>query len=93
MAATARWLTQLVREACERPEERVRFLADARDDASTLRALQGITASLARTVPRAAMAHEMIGELLARCDEKGQLPEEEVPTLRHLTMQLETSLA
>ena len=37
MEATARWLERFVRETCARPEPRVVWIPDARDDASTLR--------------------------------------------------------
>jgi hypothetical protein len=84
MAATARWLERFVRAASERPEPRVPFRASARDDASTLRAIDAITGALEAIDPRAAVARSMAAELARCCDSTGRLPEarrQEAPAL------------
>ncbi len=93
LAARARWLERLVRAACARPEERVRFLQDGRDDASTLRSLVGLVAPLAVVSPQAAMGRDMAEGLLRRCDAKGHLPEALRPQLSQLVHALEAGLA
>jgi hypothetical protein len=84
MAATAKWLELLARDACERPEPTVRF-TDARDDASTLRSL---VAMLDGVHPQLADTAKM---LLRGCDAKGQHPEPAL--IRGLVMKIEAGLA
>lgn len=91
--ATARWLERLVREACARPEPRVRFLPSARDDASTLRSLAELTRVLEPLSPLAALARQAAEQLLARCDASGRLGDLERPALLHLLHQVEEGLA
>jgi Zn-dependent M28 family amino/carboxypeptidase len=93
LAARARWLERLVRAACARPEERVRFLADGRDDASTLRSLAGLTSTLAGVSPAASMGREMAEGLLKHCDAQGRLPEAIRPQMQQLVRALESGLA
>jgi hypothetical protein len=84
MAATALWLERFVRETCERPEPRVTFRAGARDDASTLRSIDALTAALEPIDPRARIARGMAAELAKLCDSSGRLPKsrsEEAPAL------------
>jgi Iap family predicted aminopeptidase len=84
VAATARWLESLVRAMCERPEGRVAFRRNVRDDAATLRSMDAITAALEAFDPRASMARGMAAALLKICDADGRLPEarrEEAPAL------------
>lgn len=59
MAATALWLEQFTRETCERPEPRVRFLEDVRDDASTLRSLSEIATALLPAMPQAVGVNQL----------------------------------
>jgi hypothetical protein len=91
--ATARWLERLVRAACARPEERVRFLPHANDDASTLRTVHALAAALAPLSPMAGEAAGMASALLSRCDAQGRLPEAERSEAQMLVHQLESSLA
>jgi peptidase M28-like protein len=84
MAATARWLDCFVRAMCERPEPRAAFLASARDDASTLRSIDALTAALEPLDPRASVARSMAAELAKLCDSDGRLPDarrDEAPAL------------
>jgi Zn-dependent M28 family amino/carboxypeptidase len=91
--ATSRWLERLVREACARPEQQVRFLADARDDASTLRSLRELTASLEPLTPMATLARDTAEGLLSRCDDTGRLGDSERPLLQMLVGRIEGALA
>ncbi len=75
MAATARWLECFVRAACERPERPVAFRSSARDDASTLRAVDAITGALEAIDPRASLVRGMAAELAKLCDRDGRLPD------------------
>lgn len=74
MEATARWLERFVRETCARPEPKVAFLHDGRDDASTLRSIMAVTGALKATVPEAKMGYQAAEALLAACDRDGRLP-------------------
>jgi hypothetical protein len=93
MAATARWLEQLVRETCARPEPEVRFLPGARDDASTLRSLMDLTGALAALSPHASAGRAMAERLLAACDGAGRLPPPRHAELQALVGMLEEGLA
>jgi Zn-dependent M28 family amino/carboxypeptidase len=68
MRATARWVERLVRATCARPDDRVAFLAHARDDVSSLDTI----AALARHADPG--AEEKAKALLAECDRSGALP-------------------
>jgi Zn-dependent M28 family amino/carboxypeptidase len=93
LAARARWLEHLVRAACARPEKQVRFLADAYDDASTLRSLAGLTRAISTVAPEAASAEAMIHKLLDRCDTQGRLPGALRSQVQQLVHMLESGLA
>lgn len=93
MAATARWLETLVRHACVRPEDRVRFDASARDDASTLRTFLDVVAPLTAVSPMAAQGERTARDLLARCDARGRLPDALADAPRALVSALESGLA
>jgi hypothetical protein len=93
MSATARWLESMVRRACLRPEERVRFDRAARDDASTLRTFLELTAPLAALSPLAADGQRTANALLAKCDARGRLPEALADAPRGLVAALESGLA
>jgi len=90
IAATARWLEVMVRDACARPEATVKFTG-ARDDASTLRSLVAVLAALEHSSEPAALAHRHARELLATCDEQGvsRAP----AAIRQLVLQVEAALA
>ncbi len=91
--ATARWLERLVRETCARPAGKIRFLADIRDDASTLRSLVDLTTKLEAMSPMAGMARRAAEQLLARCDRTGRLADAERGRLQMLVSQIESGLA
>jgi Zn-dependent M28 family amino/carboxypeptidase len=91
--ATARWLERFTREVCARPEPRIRFLAGARDDASTVRSLINLTAALTPVSPLAFMAHAEAERLLDRCDGAGRLADTERMALQMLVAGIENSLA
>ncbi len=90
--ATARWVERFTRETCERPEPRIEFLRDSRDDASTLRALIDITSSLARVMPAAAQGAAYAITLLDACDGNGRLPVSQRAQLQQLAQMLEQGL-
>ncbi|MCI0672645.1 MAG: M28 family peptidase, partial [Myxococcaceae bacterium] len=92
VAATARWLERLVREACARPEPEVRFLPEGRDDAGTLRSLADLTRPLAPLSPAAAQALRTAEALLQQCDAHGRLPASLRSAPVQLTHQLEAAL-
>lgn len=91
--ATARWLERLVRETCARPEGKVRFLEDVRDDASTLRSLIELTRTLEAVSPLAALGRETAEQLLTHCDDKGRLASEQRAALQMLVSRIESGLA
>jgi hypothetical protein len=93
VAATARWLERLVREACARPEPRVRFLPEGRDDAGTLRSFASLTRPLAPLSPAAARALQAAEQLLQACDAQGRLPAGLRGAPAQLAHQLEAALA
>jgi Zn-dependent M28 family amino/carboxypeptidase len=91
--ATARWLERLVRETCARPEGKIRFLPDVRDDASTLRSLIELTDKLQAVSPLAAMARGTAEQLLTLCDKKGRLADSQRAALQMLVSRIESGLA
>lgn len=91
--AVSRWLEAFVRDQCGRPEARVAFLRDGRDDASTLDALRGMLAPLAAVQPLARAALGRVSSLRARCDATGRLAEAEQAALKELVGAVESALA
>jgi hypothetical protein len=93
MARTASWLERFVRRTCERADDRISFLSDGRDDASTLRSFADLVAPLAAVSEQAAQALGRAEELLAACGIEKRLP----PALRdapaELVLGLESALA
>jgi hypothetical protein len=92
MAATARWLERFVRETCARPEGPFAFV-DTRRDATTLRTLIDLTATLAAISPEAEQARAYAGALLALCDREGRLPPGREDEVGMLVGALESRLA
>ena len=90
---TARWLERFVRKSCARDETRVRFLEDARDDASTLRSFIDLVAPLEALSPLAKSALERARDLLAHCDRDGRLPDVHAGEPSALLLALENALA
>jgi hypothetical protein len=90
--ATARWLERFVRLSCERPEDRVRFVQDARDDASTLRSFADLVAPLAALSPVAREGRARAEALLAECDARGRLPRALADAPSELVLALEAAL-
>jgi Zn-dependent M28 family amino/carboxypeptidase len=74
MAHTSAWLDRLVRRACARTDERVAFLADGRDDRSSLLSVASLLEPLATVSPIAESALAHARSLLAECDARGRLP-------------------
>lgn len=93
MKATATWLAAMVRDTCARPEERVRFVRGARDDAATLRSLSAITGELTGLSREAAIAKTRAEALLAACDRDGRLPARHRGEAQMLVGVLENGLA
>ena len=91
VAATARWLERLVREACARPEPRVRY-TDARDDRATLESVLAMTGPLAALSPQARQAEALARSLLPACDASGRASEDASHQARLLISLLEQSL-
>ncbi len=93
VGAVSRWLETFVRDQCARPEGRVRFLVDGRDDASTLDAMEALLRPLAGAIPLAGEGVGRIAALRARCDARGRLGEPERAALRDLVGMIESALA
>lgn len=93
IVAVSHWLEGFVRDQCARPEGRVTFLADGRDDASTLDALAELLAPLAGAQPLARGALVQVKALRDRCDARGRLGPAEATALRGLVGAVESALA
>jgi hypothetical protein len=93
MQATARWLERFVAETCRRPDARIEWLSNARDDASTLQTLADIAGESGKIDPTALAAAQAADALLARCDASGRLPERHRGQLAQLTAMMESGLA
>lgn len=93
VGAVSRWLEGFVRDQCARPEARVEFLRDGRDDRSTLDAMTGLLGPIAGSVTLARGALERVDALRARCDAEGRLPERERELLQGLVGAVESALA
>lgn len=93
IAAVARWLEAFVRDQCARPEGRVRFLADGRDDRSTLDAVRALLAPLAGLSPLTAGALRTAAALTARLDAKNRLGDGERTQLQALIVGIERALS
>jgi len=93
MDATARWLERFVRASCERPDDRVVFTADGRDDRATLTSVLDLVRSLETMSPAAASGAAMARELLERCDASGRLPASLASGPPSLVAALENALA
>ncbi|MDF2693225.1 MAG: Peptidase [Labilithrix sp.] len=93
MARTSAWLERLVRRACARPDERVAFSKERRDDRATLASFAGLVSPLASLSPLAAGAASRARELLEQCDAQGRLPEALADAPRELVLGLEGLLA
>ncbi len=92
MKRTAAWLERLVRRACARSEERVKF-ADARDDRSTLASFVDLVRPLALVSPLANDALARAEQLLEHCDARGRLPVPLADAPSQLVLGLESALA
>jgi Peptidase family M28 len=93
MSATAKWLEGMVRTACARPEDKVVFDRNTRDDASTLRTFLEVVAPLTGVSPMAAQGEQTARELLAQCDAQGRLPDALAERPRGLVEALESGLS
>jgi Zn-dependent M28 family amino/carboxypeptidase len=92
MEATARWLERFVRETCARPEPRLVWIPDARDDASTLRTFIDIGKGLF-PMKEAHVAVMAAIELQRTLDAQGRIPEVRRGHLQKLAEMLEQGLA
>lgn len=93
MAATAQWLERFVRETCARPAGEIPFLGQGRDDASTLRSIADLAASLADVYSEARTGKMMAENLLTLCDGQGRLPDSRRTDVQALVGLLESALA
>lgn len=93
MAATARWLEALVRQAAGRSERRVEFQPWASDDATTLASIIDLLGALAPVSEQAAMALEMASSLRASCGPQGSLPRAQRAEMVGLIQAIESGLA
>ena len=93
MQATAQWLTRFVAETCDRPDARIEWRANVRDDASTLRTLAAIAREMQEIDPGAGAAAQVAEALLVRCDAGGRLAERDRGQLSTLTAMMESGLA
>ena len=74
-------------------EDRVRFEANGRDDASTLRSFLDLVAPLAALSPVAAQGQATANGLLGQCDARGRLPSALSEAPSALVVALESGLA
>jgi hypothetical protein len=93
LEATARWVERFVRTVCARPERRIEFRRNARDDASTLRSLAELASALAPYSAEARWALSAARALLFSCGRDGRLPDERVSEVQMLARALEGGLA
>ena len=93
LGAVSRWLEAFVRDQCARPEGRVKFLREGRDDASTLDALRALLEPLRDRSPLAAQGLSQVRALRDRCDRAGRLPEALQPRAAELVGAIEQALA
>lgn len=91
--AVSRWLDGFVRDQCARPEARVEFLADGRDDASTLDTMRALLQPLEGLSPLARQALARVGALRNRCDRDGRLGASDQDAARTLLAAIEQALA
>lgn len=93
IGAVSRWLDGFVRDQCARPEERVTFLRDGRDDASTLDAMRAVLEALRDRSPLARQGLAQVAALRARCDRDGRLGDAEHQRAAMLVGAIESALA
>jgi Zn-dependent M28 family amino/carboxypeptidase len=93
MRATAGWLARFVSETCERPEARIEWIPEARDDASTLRTLADVARLMEKSVPAAAGARAAAEALLGACGPDGRIARAKRAQLAELLEALEEGLA
>lgn len=89
LAATAAWLERLTRDACARPEARVRFTGFT-DDRSTLTSTVDVLKLVAATGMPVNAALRQAEGLLAQCDANGRSPDPDA--VMTLFRSLETQL-
>jgi hypothetical protein len=92
VSAVSRWLEAFVRDQCARPEGRVTFLADGRDDLSTIDAMGALLAPLEGLSPLAAEASKRLTTLRSRCNPKGRLGEGDRAALASMVGVIEEAL-
>ncbi len=90
--ATARWLERFVRASCARDAAPFVF-HNEHDDASTLRSIIAITTALAPVSDLAAMGLVQAQQLLAVCDAKGRVANEQRGQIEMLVGAIEQGLA
>ena len=93
IASVAQWLEAFVRDQCARPEKRVTFLRDGRDDASTLDAMAALLEPMRDRSPLAAQGLTQVRALRGRCDREGKLPEALQQRAAELVGAIEQALA
>ncbi len=91
--AVSRWLETFVRDQCARPEARVRFAADGRDDLSTIDTMRALLDPLAEMVPLARAGLDQLAALRHRCDARGRLGDGDRTALHGLVETIESALA
>lgn len=93
LASVADWLDAFVRDQCARPEGRVEFLRDGRDDASTLDAMAALLDPLRAFSPLAEHALDEVRALRGRCDARGRLTDPDHARAAGLVEAIENALA
>jgi len=91
--AVSRWLETFVRDQCARPEARVRFASDGRDDLSTIDTMRALLDPLAEVVPLARAGLDQLAALRRRCDARGRLGDGDRTALHGLVATIESALA
>lgn len=93
LASVSSWLDRFVRDQCTRPEARVNFLKNARDDRSTLATLTALLDPLSEVSPLADQARGLVRALEGRCDARGHLSEGDREATSQLIGMIEQALA
>lgn len=92
ISAVSTWLEAFTRDQCARPESRVEFRRDARDDRSTLDAMEALLTPLLHVTPLAQLALSQARALRSRCDILGRLGEAERVAAANLVAAIESAL-
>lgn len=93
VSAVSAWLEAFTRDQCARPESKVEFRRDGRDDRSTLDAMEALLTPLLGVTPLAHLALTQARALRSRCDALGRLADVDRGAVANLVGAIESALA